>query len=158
MFVPKKSRIFVTVKGKGDVKGKAPGLHLSTLSGATKKFCSMAKVVNNSRICKATIFVGLNDKESKLQEISTLEAAKYLQREIAKEFEGGTISEATGIYRHQDGTGFVVENTLKVEILFFDSSKEEARRAVIPFINRVKDFLNQETVALQLEEIESELV
>ena len=106
MFVPKKSCIFVTVKGKGDVKGKAPGLHLSTLSGATKKFCSMAKVVNNSRICKATIFVGLNDKESKLQE----EAAKYLQR------------------------------------------------AAIPFINRVKDFLNQETVALQLEEIESELV
>lgn len=49
----------------------------------------MAKVVNNSRICKATIFVGLNDKESKFQEISTLEAAKYLQREIVKEFEGG---------------------------------------------------------------------
>ena len=57
-----------------------------------------------------------------------------------------------------DGTGFVVENTLKVEILFFESSKEEARKAVIPFINRVKDFLNQETVALQLEEIESELI
>lgn len=157
MFVPKKRVIFVTVKGKGDGKGKAPGLHLSTLSGAQKKKV-MAKVVNNSRICKATIFVGLNDKESKLQEISTLEAAKYLQREIVKEFEGGTISEATGIYRHQDGTGFVVENTLKVEILFFGSSKEEARKAVIPFINRVKDFLNQETAALQLEEIESELI
>lgn len=156
MFVPKKRVIFVTVKGKGDGKGKAPGLHLSTLSGAQK--IVMAKVVNNSRICKATIFVGLNDKESKLQEISTLEAAKYLQREIVKEFEGGTISEATGIYRHQDGTGFVVENTLKVEILFFGSSKEEARRALIPFINRVKDFLNQETAALQLEEIESELI
>ena len=118
----------------------------------------MAKVVNNSRICKATIFVGLNDKGSKLQEISTLEAAKYLQREIVKEFEGGTISEATGIYRHQDGTGFVVENTLKVEILFFGSSKEEARRAVLPFINNIKIFLNQETMALQLEEIESELI
>lgn len=156
MFVPKKRVIFVTVKGKGDGKGKAPGLHLSTLSGAQK--IVMAKVVNNSRICKATIFVGLNDKESKLQEISTLEAAKYLQREIVKEFEGGTISEATGIYRHQDGTGFVVENTLKVEILFFGSSKEEARKALIPFINRVKDFLNQETAALQLEEIESELI
>lgn len=118
----------------------------------------MAKVVNNSTSCKATIFVGLNDKESKLQEISTLDAAKFIQREIVKEFEGGTISEAAGIYRHQDGTGFVVENTLKVEILFFGSSKEEARRAVVPFINRVKDFLNQETVALQLEEIESELI
>ena len=87
----------------------------------------MAKVVNNSRICKATIFVGLNDKESKLQEVTTLDAAKFIQREIVKEFEGGTISEATGIYRHQDGSGFVVENTLKVEILFFGSSKEEAR-------------------------------
>lgn len=157
MFVPKKRVIFVTVKRKGDDKGKPRPASLDVGPGAYKKKV-MAKVVNNSRICKATIFVGLNDKESKLQEISTLEAAKYLQREIVKEFEGGTISEATGIYRHQDGTGFVVENTLKVEILFFGSSKEEARRAVIPFINRVKDFLNQETAALQLEEIESELV
>jgi hypothetical protein len=118
----------------------------------------MAKVVNNPTISKATIFVGLNDKESKLQEISTLDAAKFIQREIVKEFEGGTISEATGIYRHQDGTGFVVENTLKVEILFFGASRDQAREAVIPFINRVKIFLNQETVALQLEEIESELI
>lgn len=118
----------------------------------------MAKVVNNSKICKATLFIGLNDKKSKLQEISTLDAAKFLQREIVKDFDGGTISEATGIYRHQDGTGFVVENTLKVEILFFGVSKQEARRAVVPFIDRVKDFLNQETVALQLEEIESELI
>lgn len=61
----------------------------------------MAKVVNNSRICKATI--RRPERQSKLQEISTIEAAKYLQREIVKEFEGGTISEATGIYRHQDG-------------------------------------------------------
>lgn len=158
MFVPKKRVIFVTVKRKGDDKGKAPGLHLSTLNPGQQKICSMAKVANNPTICKATIFIGLNDKESKLQEISTLEAAKFLQREIVKEFEGGTISEATGIYRHQDGSGFIVENTLKVEILFFGSSKEEARRAVIPFINRVKDFLNQETAALQLEEIESELI
>lgn len=158
MFVPKKRVIFVTVKRKGDEIGKAPGLHLSTLNPGQLKIYVMAKVVNNSRICKATIFVGLNDKESKLQEVTTLDAAKFIQREIVKEFEGGTISEATGIYRHQDGTGFVVENTLKIEILFFGSSKEEARRAVVPFINRVKDFLNQETVALQLEEIESELI
>lgn len=81
----------------------------------------MAKVVNNSRICKATIFVGLNDKESKLQEISTLEAAKYLQREIVKEFEGGTISEATGVrfdggkaYQiRKAGRGVVVEYRYK---------------------------------------------
>lgn len=138
---------------------ESPGpASLDVEPGATKKFYSMAKVVNNSTICKATIFVGLNDKKTKLQEISTLDAAKFIQREIVKEFEGGTISEATGIYRHQDGTGFVVENTLKIEILFFGSSKEEARRAAVPFINRVKDFLNQETVALQLEEIESELI
>lgn len=137
---------------------ESPGPASLDVEPGAKIFYSMAKVVNNPTICKATIFIGLNDKESKLQEISTLEAAKFLQREIVKEFEGGTISEATGIYRHQDGSGFVVENTLKVEILFFGSSKEEARRAVIPFINRVKDFLNQETAALQLEEIESELI
>lgn len=137
---------------------ESPGPASLDVIRGNKIFSSMAKVVNNPTICKATIFIGLNDKESKLQEVTTLDAAKFIQREIVKEFEGGTISEATGIYRHQDGTGFVVENTLKVEILFFGSSKEEARRAVIPFINRVKDFLNQETVALQLEEIESEMI
>ena len=53
MFVTKKRVIFVTVKGKGDGKGKAPGLHLSTLSGATKKLCSMAKVVKFSDLYKS---------------------------------------------------------------------------------------------------------
>ncbi len=110
-------------------------------------------------ICKATIFVGLNDRESKLQEISTLEAAKFVQREICNWFDGGTVSEAVGVYRHCDGSNaVVVENTLKVEILFFGLSKQEARAAVLPFISDVKRFLNQESVALQLEEVESELV
>lgn len=119
----------------------------------------MAKVVNNSGICKASIFIGLNDKDTKAQEISTLEAAKFIQREICKLYDGGTVSEATGIYRHSDGSGaVVVENTLKVEILFFGMSKADARAEVLPFIADVKKFLNQETVALQLEEIESEIV
>ncbi len=116
------------------------------------------KQINNT-IHRATIFVGLNDKDSKQQEISTLEAAKFIQREICKLFDGGTVSEATGIYKHSAGSGAVViENTLKVEILFFGLSKAETRAAVLPFICDVKRFLNQETVALQLEEIESELI
>lgn len=63
----------------------------------------MAKVVNNSRICKATIFVGLNDKESKLQEISTLEAAADFQA-AGVEFDGGKAYQI-----RKAGRGVVVE-------------------------------------------------
>lgn len=119
----------------------------------------MAKVENSPIICKATLFVGLNDKDSKLQEVSTLEASKVLSNLVCSYFDGGTITEATGIYRHNDGTGvFVVENTLKIEILFFGQSRQEARAELVPFVGTVKKTLNQESVAVQLEEIESELM
>lgn len=51
-------------------------------------------------ITKFTLFVGLNDKESKQQEISTVDAYKIISNMITARFDGGTISEATGIYKH----------------------------------------------------------
>lgn len=65
-------------------------------------------------ITKFTLFVGLNDKDSKKQEISTLNAYKIVYNLIASDFGGGTISEATGIYKHDDGT-IVTEITLRIE-------------------------------------------
>lgn len=45
-------------------------------------------------LTKFTLFVGLNDKESKQQEISTIDAYKVVSNLITSNFEGGTISEA----------------------------------------------------------------
>ena len=110
-------------------------------------------------VTKCTLFVGLNDKGTKLQEISTVDASKIVYNLIRDCFGFGTVSEAVGIYTHQDGTNqIVVENTLRVELLFFDVDKIGARASVIPFIQDVKRVLNQETVAAQFEEIESELI
>ena len=101
-------------------------------------------------ITKFTLFVGLNDKDSRQQEINTVDAYKIISIMITATFDGGTVSEATGIYKHQDGT-FTTETTLRVEILF--ASVEQIK----PFVQELKKVLNQETIAVQQEVINSEL-
>ena len=66
---------------------------------------------------KFTLYMGLNDKDAKVQVISTIEAYKVVSNIIAKDFGGGTIFEAQGIYKHDDGK-IVFEKTLHIEILF----------------------------------------
>lgn len=101
-------------------------------------------------ITKFTLFVGLNDKESKQQEISTVDAYKIISNMITATFDGGTISEATGIYKHSNGT-FTTEITLRIELLF--TTIEQVK----PFVTELKKVLNQETIAVQKEVINSEL-
>ena len=101
-------------------------------------------------ITKFTLFVGLNDKDSRQQEINTVDAYKIISNMITTTFDGGTVIEATGIYKHQDGT-FTTETTLRIEILF--ASEEQIR----PFVQELKKVLNQETIAVQKEIINSEL-
>ena len=64
-----------------------------------------------------TLYMGLNDKDLKVQVINTLEAYKMVSNILAADFGGGTIYEAQGIYKHDDGT-IVFEKTLRIEILF----------------------------------------
>ena len=52
---------------------------------------------------KFTLYIGLNDKDTKRQEVQTLEAFK-VSANIFKALTGGaTISEAQGIYTHDNG-------------------------------------------------------
>ena len=100
---------------------------------------------------KYTLYVGLNDKDSKVQEISTVEAYKVLENILLKHnVEGATIFEAVGIYKHEDKT-FVTENTLRIELMFI--SKETVKAIV----ETIKTILNQESVAVQYEVVNSEL-
>lgn len=142
---------------RGILQNAPGGIFTTTDRGQVKK--TFTKMGTKTNICKAVLFVGLNDKETKVQTIQTSEAVKLIQREICKCFDGGTISEATGVYRHLDGSdSVVIEDSLRIEILFFDDSKEEARKKLKPFADTLKWLLNQETIALQLQEIESELI
>ena len=94
---------------------------------------------------KVTFFIGLNDKDTKQQRISTDDARRLLCKCIVKYFEfGGTLSDCYGVYRHCDGSNVIVlESSFKVEILFFDNDFETrcSRFAAV-----VKRAFNQESI------------
>ena len=101
---------------------------------------------------KHTLYIGLNDKNSKIQVINTLDAYKILMNLVkAAGYEGATISEATGFYTHESGE-ITIEKTLRVEILFADENKTRA------FAEAAKRALNQESIAIQRESIVSDLI
>jgi len=100
---------------------------------------------------KFTLYLGLNDKDSKQQQISTLEAYKVVSNILANDFGGGTIFEAQGIYKHEDGT-VVVETTLRIEILFAELP------AIKNLVATLKKVFNQESIAVQEEVINSSLM
>ena len=106
----------------------------------------------NNKIIKYSLYIGLNDKDSKTQKIDTLEAYKILCNIIKKHnIEGFTVYNAHGFYVHQDGT-FTIENTLKVELMFVDNE------TIDELIKECKIVFNQETIIKQVEEVSSEMV
>lgn len=100
---------------------------------------------------KHTLFIGLNDKDSKQQEISTLDAFKTVLNITKKYYDGGTITESKGFYTHNSGE-ITIETSLVLSILFADIEK------TLKLIAEVKQALNQESIALQTETITSELI
>ena len=107
-----------------------------------------------NKIRKYELYIGLNDKDTKTQLIDNMTAQKIVSNKVAQTFDGGTVSMAEGIYKHDDGT-VVFENTLKVEILLFDrETKEDTIRNLVRWI---KETLNQESVAVQKSIVNSEL-
>ena len=68
-------------------------------------------------------------------------------------FGGATIFSAKSIYKHDDNT-IVIENTLRIEILEFDTSILDNVRE---FVRILKDIFNQESIAVQIENVQSDL-
>ena len=97
---------------------------------------------------KINLYIGLNDKDSKKQEISTVEAFKIVQKTAINLFGGGTIYEVMGFYTHDDGT-LIEERSLKLEIVDVENKK------VLEFINVIKTVLNQESILKTEQNIES---
>ena len=97
---------------------------------------------------KITLYVGLNDKDTKQQKIATLEAVKIVENLISDIAGGGTIYNATGIYKHDSGE-IVIENTLRIELI------ECPELALNKLINTLKSVLNQESIIKQIESINS---
>lgn len=107
---------------------------------------------NKNKIIKYSLYLGLNDKDTKTQKVDTLEAYKILCN-LLKSYnvEGFTVYNAHGFYVHDDGT-FTVENTLKVELMFIDEI------TIDEIIKQLKIIFNQESIIKQVEEVTSEMV
>lgn len=104
-----------------------------------------------NKITKFTLYVGLNDKDTKVQKIDTIEAYKVIENLLVNKVDGGTIFEASGVYKHEDGK-VVIEKTLRVEIMF---ATDEQIKEIVEYLKIV---LNQESIAVQKEEVTSELM
>lgn len=97
---------------------------------------------------KYTLYIGLNDKDSKVQEISTVNAYKMIGALVGD----CTIQEGRGLYTHQDGTQ-VLETTLIVQIIDFSGALD-----VKPLVETIKTALNQESIAVIREQVDSRLL
>ena len=89
------------------------------------------------------LYIGLNDKDTKQQELTNLDAKAEISTILFKYFPNGfTLQECQGMYRHEDGT-VVCENTIKV-ILF-----DYAIGLVLDAVEDLKLKLNQECIAVE---------
>ena len=92
---------------------------------------------------KASIFLGLNDKDSKLQKIETAAAVEMLKASLLRYFVGASIiPNVIGIFKHDDGI-LVTENSILTIIYGYD------RAAVLHFIEDLKKEFNQESITLE---------
>lgn len=99
---------------------------------------------------KYELIMGLNDQDTKKQEIPTIDALKKVKSYIARKFGGATVSMAQGIYQHENGD-VVTEMSVKVELLF--AEEKQIREAV----DYLKKEFNQESVVVQKYNVSSEL-
>ena len=101
---------------------------------------------------KYILYVGMNDKDTHTQNINTLSAREIIMNTITGiGLDGATVSEAVGIYKHEDGT-IVTEQTLRVEILFANDKQIKS------ICETLKQVLNQESIAVEKQIINSTLI
>lgn len=99
---------------------------------------------------KYTLYLGLNDQDTKLQKFDITTSYTLVNNIISNHLDGATISECTGYYKHQDGF-VVIEKSLKIELLFADDE------TVKTIVQQLKKVFNQESVAVQIQDVVSEL-
>lgn len=92
---------------------------------------------------KTTMCVGLLDKDTKAQEITTIDAFKIVSNIFASTTGGATITEGMGVYTHDNGE-VVIEKTL-VCVIYGDNNSIEIEQAA----TMIKMALNQEAVTIE---------
>lgn len=92
---------------------------------------------------KIILFLGLFDKDTKTQEINIIDAYKVASNLLTDIIGFGTITQAMGVYTHDDGT-IVQEPTLRIEVSGVEL--EPMKKLAIA----LKSAFNQESVAFEV--------
>ena len=97
---------------------------------------------------KYNFYVGLNDKYTCKQEVSTEKAEMILSEILLNEFHvyGFTMINCKGVYKMENTGKIVYENTIKIEIVS-DSAIPADR-----IVEEIKNRLNQESVMVEKSE------
>ena len=100
-----------------------------------------------------TISVGLNDKDTKAPRDTFERAGVEIAGRFAQIEQGATITKGTGVYKHEDGTA-VIEDTVIITVIDFDG---RFGQIMGEFIDKIKRDYNQESVAVMIDKVVSEL-
>ena len=102
---------------------------------------------------KFVLYVGLNDKDTKKQEIDTQKAINIVCNILARQgITDLTIQQGVGVYTHEDGTR-TFETSLIITMLFIEKIQ------VANAVSDIKTILNQEAVVFETVEVkESKLM
>ncbi len=102
---------------------------------------------------KYTYFLGLKDKDSKLQIRPESEYMLVCQELTAIHLGGWTISKWYWVFKHEDWT-LVYENCIIIQTLGF----EEWNELYVWFANMLKQVFNQESVLMEVSEVEAHFI
>lgn len=87
-----------------------------------------------------SIYLWLNDKDTKKQKIWTLDAYKLVRNLVVNDFWAWTITEANWVFQHENWE-IVEEKTIKIELI--------TEKPVNNFVNTLKTLFNQESVLVK---------
>ena len=91
---------------------------------------------------KTVLSIGLNDKDSKVQEIETNDAKNIIIGLVSRMTDGATVYDAQGIYTHENGA-LVHEHTIRIEMY---GTKKKTCKAICAELCKL---LNQESIAME---------
>lgn len=103
---------------------------------------------------KLTVSIGLLDKDTKTQLINNDVAMQKVNDCFLSRLDAFTVYFAKGIYTHENGQQ-VQENTIRVEVVTFNDNDYNN---TIKSIKDVKKALNQESILLEKQTIDSYLI
>lgn len=95
--------------------------------------------MNNTK--SYNLFLGLNDKDSKKQEITTIDAFKIVSNLATNYFDGCTITQSQGYYKDSNNN-LILENTLQIQI----ATNEQ--KQIFNFCKQLKTIFNQESILI----------